>query len=239
MSGNNRVALITGASGGLGSVVTALFLEAGYRVSAVALDWDKPAPPSESWMAVRADLTIRSAAESVVRQTLEKWGTVDFLVHLAGAFGAGQRVEETSDALWDQMLDVNLRCAVNMLRPVIPIMRQNREGRIMVVGSTSAIHPVVAWSAFSASVAGLCSLVETSAAELREEGITVNAILPTTIDTPAVRAMCGEADRPKWVNPNSLGSLMLWLCSDAGRDVTGALIPVIGRQPHPCHEWHS
>ena len=238
MAGNNRVALITGASGGLGSVVTAQFLEAGYRVSAVALDWESPAPPSESLIATRADLTVRSAAQSVVQQTIETWGTVDFLVHLVGAFDAGQRVEETSDAQWDRMLGVNLRSAVNMLRAVIPAMRQKREGRIMVVGATSAIHPVAAWSAFSASVAALCSLVETSAAELREEGITVNAILPTTIDTPAVRAACGEADRAKWVNPNSLASLMLWLCSDAGRDVTGALIPVIGRQPHPCHQWH-
>ena len=219
-------------------MVTALFLEAGYRVSAVALDWEPLPPPGESFFATHADLTARSAAESAVRRTIEQWGTVDFLVHLVGAFGAELRVEETSDAQWDRMLDVNLRSAVNMLRAVIPVMRRNREGRIMVVGSTSAIHPVAAWSAFSASVAGLCSLVETAAAELREEGITVNAILPTTIDTPAVRAMCGEADRSKWVNPNSLGSLMLWLCSDAGRDVTGALIPVIGRQPHPCHQWH-
>jgi len=108
-----------------------------------------------------------------------------------------------------------------------------------VIGSTAGLHPVAKWSAFNASIAGLCALVRTAAAELQEEGITVNALLPTTIDTPEVRKWCGTAGADKWVNPRSLGSLMLWLDSDGGRDVTGAIIPVAGRQKHPCYEWHG
>jgi NAD(P)-dependent dehydrogenase (short-subunit alcohol dehydrogenase family) len=190
-------------------------------------------------LASKADLTSRAASELAVQRTLKKWGSIDFLVHLVGAFASGSRVEETSDDEWDEMLNVNLRTAVNMLRAVIPSMRSRGAGRIMVVGSTTAIHPVVTWGPFCVAVAGLCSLVRVAAAELRQEGITVNALLPTTIDTPIVRGMIGDEEAEKWVDPRSLGSSMLWLCSEAGRDVTGALIPFIGRQGHPCFDWHG
>jgi NAD(P)-dependent dehydrogenase (short-subunit alcohol dehydrogenase family) len=234
-----QVALISGASGGLGTVVTDLFLESGYRVSAVALDWPRRPVQTESLLVIKADLTLRAAAESAVKKTLKRWGSIDFLVHLVGGFAGGSRVEDTTDDEWDEMLNVNLRTAVNMMRAVIPPMRARGEGRLMVVGSTTAIDPVVTWGPFCTAVAGLCSLVRVAAAELRSEGITVNALLPTTIDTPVVRGMMGDSEAAKWVDPRSLGSMMLWLCSEAGRDVTGALIPVIGRQPHPCFDWHG
>ena len=233
------VALITGASGGLGTVVTDQFLESGYLVSAVALDWAKRPPKTESLLVSESDLTSRKAAELAVKRTLKTFGSIDFLVHLVGAFSGGNRVEETTDDEWDEMLAVNLRTAVNMLRATIPSMRAQGAGRIMVVGSTTALHPVVTWGPFCAAVAGLCSMVKVAAAELRDEGITVNALLPTTIDTPIVRGMIGEAEANKWVDARSLGSMMLWLCSDAGRDLTGALLPFMGRQPHPCFDWHG
>jgi NAD(P)-dependent dehydrogenase (short-subunit alcohol dehydrogenase family) len=234
-----KVALITGASGGLGTVVTQMFLEAGYRVSAVALDWPKPLKPSDVCIVSKADLVSRKAAEAVVRKTLERWGAIHCLAHLVGAYIEGRRVEETSDANWDTLLNVNLRTAVNMMRAVIPGMRGQRRGSIAVIGASSAIHPVATWSAMTASVTALCSLVQVAAAELRDDGVTANALLPTTIDTPAVRKMAGEGEASKWVDPRSLGSLLLWLASDAGRDVSGALIPVVGRQNHPCYEWHG
>jgi NAD(P)-dependent dehydrogenase (short-subunit alcohol dehydrogenase family) len=235
----SRVALITGASGGLGSVVTPMFLDAGYRVSAVALDWPSKPPDSEALRVGTADLTSAAAAKKVVQQTVTRFGAVDCLVHLVGAFEAGTTVDETSDDVWDRMLAVNLRAAVHMVRATVPDMRARKFGRIVVVGSTSATEPVVTWSAFCAAVAGLCSVVRVAAAELIDAGITVNAVLPSTIDTAPVRAWSGEADAPKWVSPRALGEMMLWLCSDAGADVTGALIPFQARQPHPCRHWHG
>jgi len=233
------VALITGASGGLGTVVTQMFLEAGYRVSAVALEWPKPLKQSDVWMVSQADLVSRRAAEAVARKTVARWGAIDCLAHLVGAYIEGQRVEDTSDATWDTLLNANLRTAVNMMRVVIPGMRRQRRGSIAVIGASPAIHPVATWSAMTASVTALCSLVQVAAAELRDDGVTVNALLPTTIDTPAVRKMAGESEAAKWGDPRSLGSLLLWLASEAGRDVSGALIPVVGRQNHPCYEWHG
>jgi len=233
------VALITGAAGGLGVVVTQMFLDAGYRVSAVDRDWPKRIPAAASLLLTKADLASRSAAEAAVRKTVKKWGEIHCLAHLVGAFEEGARVEDTSDQVWDAMLTGNLRTAVNMLRAVIPAMRARGRGSISVIGSSTVMHPVVTWSAFNASVNGLCTLVQTAAAELRDNGVTVNALLPTTIDTPQVRSWYGDAEAYKWVDPRSLGSLLLWLASEPGRDVTGAIIPVVGRQNHPCFQWHG
>jgi NAD(P)-dependent dehydrogenase (short-subunit alcohol dehydrogenase family) len=216
-----------------------MFLDHGYRVSAVALDWPERLASSGSCMVTEADLVSRKAAESVVKKTLAKWGSVDCLAHLVGAYIEGDHVEKTSDEIWNKLLNVNLKTAVNMLRAVIPSMRSQKQGSITVIGASGGLHPVAKWSAFNASITGLCALVRTASAELQEERITVNALLPTTIDTPEVRKWCGETEAHKWVNPQSLGSLILWLDSKAGRDVTGAIIPVVGRQKHPCYEWHG
>ena len=234
-----KVALITGASGGLGSVVTPAFLDAGYRVSAVALDWPKRRRATRSVIEIAADLTSSAAAKAAVARSVKQLGGLDCLLHLVGAFVGDQRVEDTPADVWDEMLDVNLQAAANTMRAAIPAMRKRGGGRIVVIGSTTAVSPVVTWSAFNAAMGGLCALVQTAAAELREAGITVNALLPTTIDTPAVREFVPNEDPSRWVDPKSLASMMLWLCSDAGRDVSGALIPFVGRQPHPCHHWHG
>lgn len=244
-----KVALITGASGGLGSVVTPMFLDAGYRVSAAALDWPRArasrtkqtrrAQSSNSYVESQTDLTSWENCRRCVQDTMHRFGAIDALVHLVGAFEGGQRVEDTSEDVWDRMLGANLRTAANMMRAVIPRMRSRGSGSIVVVAATPAIHPVVTWSAFSAAVAGLCSLVQVAAAELRDAGVTVNALLPTTIDTPVVRSMMSDKQADKWVDARNLGAMMLWLCSPQGRDVTGALIPFIARQPHPCYHWHG
>jgi NAD(P)-dependent dehydrogenase (short-subunit alcohol dehydrogenase family) len=232
------VALITGAAGGLGLIVTQMFLDAGYCVSAVDRNI-KQLCASDDCLVIKADLSSRSAAEAVVEETVKKWGTVHTLAHQVGVFAEGGPVEDTSDETWDAMLNGNLRTGVNMLRAVIPGMRTQGRGSITVIGSSTVTQPVVTWSAFNASVSGLCTLVQTAAAELRDHGVTVNALLPTTIDTPQVRSWLGESDAHKWVSPRSLGSLLLWLASEPGRDVTGALIPVVGRQNHPCYQWHG
>jgi NAD(P)-dependent dehydrogenase (short-subunit alcohol dehydrogenase family) len=130
-------------------------------------------------MALQADLRAPTAAESAVRAAVERWGAVDFLVHLVGAYRSGMRLEDRTDEFWDEMLDVNLRTAVNMMRAVIPSMRQQ------------------------SSVAALCEVVRVAAAELRDEGITVNAILPSTIATTFVRERYGEVEAHKWVDPRS------------------------------------
>jgi NAD(P)-dependent dehydrogenase (short-subunit alcohol dehydrogenase family) len=228
------VTLMTGASGGLGSVVLPMFLEAGHRVVAVALDWPQPAVPG---LKLTADLTDASAAEGVVQRTLEQFGRLDCLVHMVGAWSGGQPIEDTSDDVWDRMINVNLRAAFHLIRAAIRPMRSRGGGRIVIVGSTAAIQPVVTWSAFCAAMGGLSALVQVAVAELRNDHITVNLLHPSTIDTPLVRSHYEESEWVRWVDPRNLGSLMLWLCSPAGRDVSGASIALPARQAHPAYVW--
>jgi 3-oxoacyl-[acyl-carrier protein] reductase len=234
------VALITGASGGLGKFVAPAFLAAGYRVAAVDLRRNGSSEiPSPRNFFFEADLSRPNSAEAAVSETNSRLGPVDCLVHLVGAFTGGSRIEETADEVWDQMWRDNLRTAVNILRAVIPQMRARKQGRIIVVGSTAALQPVATWGAFSVAVAGLGALVKVAAAELFDAGVTVNAVLPTTIDTPAIRAMIGDTAADRAVAPESLVSLILWLCSDQGKYMSGAFLPVAGGMPHPCGEWHE
>lgn len=216
-----------------------MFVDAGYRVTAIALDWPTKPRASDSLQALTADLSSSKRALATTSQAIKQYDRIDALVHLVGSFEGGSPLDQTTDDVWDRMLSINLRTAVNMMRAVIPTMRRQRSGRIVVVGSTSAIHPVMTWSAFGAAVAGLCHVVQVAAAELVDAGITVNAVLPTTIDTPIVRKWSGDAEAPNWVAPRALGEMMLWLCSPADRDVTGALLPFQARQPHPCRHWHG
>jgi len=233
------IALLTGASGGLGSVVTRQFLDAGHQVCAAAVDWPRHLAESDSCLKVTADLRQPADAESAVRATLGRWTKIDAVVHMAGGYSAGSRVEDTGADVWDEMLAVNLRTAVNVMRAAIPVMRGQGSGRIIVVGATSVLQPVIKGSAFSASMAAVADVVRVASAELRETGVTVNAILPSTIGTDFVVDIYGAEESEKYVDPRSIGSLMLWLCSEAGRDVTGAMIPFIARQSHPCFHWHG
>ena len=234
---SSRVALITGASGGLGSIVVPMFLESGYRVAAVAHEWPEPAPAHKSCVAMTADLQVSAVCENVIRKTLDVYGRIDCLVHLVGRFAPGRPIEETSDEVWDDLLNGNLRTAFNMIRAVIRPMRSAGGGCMVLVGSTAAIQPVVTWSAFSAAMGGLEALVQVAAAELRRDKITVTVLHPSTIDTPFVRAHCAAEESSNWVNPRHMGSLMLWLCSSAGADVSGASIAMPARQAHPAYHW--
>jgi len=127
------------------------------------------------------------------------------------------------------MFDMNVTSAFHMLRAVIPGMRKAGSGRIIAIGSRAAEDPGPGVGAYSASKAALVSLIRTVALENKDAGITANVILPGTIDTPANRKAMPGADTTQWVQPASIASLIVWLAGDAGKDVTGAAIPVYGR----------
>lgn len=232
-----RVCLMTGASGGLGSTALPMFVDAGFRVAAVALDWPVPLTASASLLPLTADLTSAKQAEGVVRQTMETFERVDCLVHMAGYFPPSETIENTPSDVWDRTLAVNLSSAFHIMRAAIGPMKKAGGGRIVVVGSTVAIQPVATWGAFSAAMGGLEALVKAASAELREHQITVNLVNPSTIATPAVCESRSEAEIAKWVDPKRMTSLILWLCSDAGEDVSGASIALPARQEHPSYQW--
>jgi len=224
----NQVVLITGAQGGLGTFVTAAFLDAGAQVVGTSREIDGKTFVHPRFEAVPADLTRPHNAARLVADTLAKFSKIDVLVHTAGRFAGGGPIHETDDATWDKMLEINLRAAVNILRAVIPPMRQQKRGRIVAIGSRAGAEPSANISAYSASKAALISLVKTAALENRKLGITANVILPGTIDTDANRRSDPNADRSKWVSPQKLAALALFLASNEAADITGAAIPVYG-----------
>jgi len=225
---HNKIALVTGANGGLGTSVTRALLDSGATVVGVARHIQQAEFESSSFVAISAELTSGDAAQKTVDEVLSSFGRIDILAHLIGGFAGGKTIAELDDATFEKMLDLNLRSAFRVLRAVIPHMRRAGSGRIIAIGSRAAEDPGPGVGAYSLSKAALVSLIRTVARENKQQGITANVILPGTIDTPANRDAMPSADRRSWVQPDSIASLMVWLASDAGKDVTGATIPVYG-----------
>jgi len=224
-----KIALVTGANGGLGTTVTKALLDAGFLVTGLAPritphDFDHP-----HFTALPASLNSLDEAKRAVATVVAHFGKIDLLAHTVGGFAGGQSVADTDDATFQRMFDMNLNSSFHILRAVIPHMRAARAGRIVAIGSRAAESPGAMVGAYSASKAALVSLVRTVAVENKSVGITANVILPGTIDTAANRAAMPEADVTQWVKPESIASLIVWLASDDAKDVTGTAIPVYGQ----------
>ena len=223
-----KIALVTGASGGLGTHVTKALLDAGFIAVGLApkirqSDFDHP-----NFTALPATLDSLATAKKAVDTVVARFGKIDVLAHTVGGFSGGQAVADTDDATFQRMLDMNLNSAFHILRAVIPHMRKAGAGRIIGISSRSAENPGPNVGAYSASKAAFSSLMWTVALENKDAGITANVILPGTMDTPGNRKAMPGADTSQWVQPAAVASLIVWLAGDAGKDVTGAAIPVYG-----------
>ena len=223
-----KTALITGANGGLGIHVTRAFLDAGFAVVGLAPKILQSDINHANFTPLPAALDSLDAAKKAADSVIARFAKIDVLVHTVGGFAGGQTVADTDDATFQRMFDMNLYSSFHILRAVIPHMRSAKAGRIIAIGSRAAENPGPTVGAYSASKAALVSLIRTVALENKDAGITANTILPGTIDTPANRKAMPGADTTTWVQPASIASLIVWLASDAGKDVTGAAIPVYG-----------
>ena len=217
--------LITGASGGLGTAVVEAFLATGATVYGAALAWKNQPHSNPRFHPIEANLTQAAECDRLAQLA----APMDALLHLVGGFGGGKPVAETSDETWEQMLDLNLRSAQMIFRAVLPAMTKAGKGRIVAVGSRAAVEPMANFAAYSVSKAALVTLVKTVALEVKDFGVTANVVLPSVIDTAANRAAMPSANASKWVTPESIAGLLVWLASDAARDVNGAVIPIYGR----------
>lgn len=224
-----KIAVVTGANGGLGTSVTRALLDSGATVFGVSKKIDASQFDRPTFSAVSADITNPETAKQVVNDVITRHGRIDILAHLVGGFAGGSRVDETDDKTFSQMFDLNVKAAFVVLREVIPVMRGARSGCIIAIGSRAAEEPGPGVGAYSASKAAVVSLIETVARENKDLGITANVLLPGTMDTAANRAAMPKADFSTWVKTESVADLILWLASDAGKDVTGAAIPVYGK----------
>ena len=223
-----KIVLVTGANGGLGSYVTQAFLDAGATVIGTSRKIQQSDFSSPNFTAMPAELSTREGAKTLVDQVVARFGKLDVLAHTVGGFAGGQSIDDTDDATFQRMLDLNLNSVFHVLRATIPVLRKTNGGRIIAIGSRAALEPGAGVGAYSASKAAMVSMIKTVALENKDAGLTANVILPGTMDTPANRKSMPNADFSKWVRPASVASLMTWLASDAGKDVNGAVIPVYG-----------
>lgn len=225
----DKVVLITGANGLLGRTVTNLFLGAGAIVVGASRSVKNDEFNHPNFAARATELSNGTAVRTLIESTIEQFGTIDVLIHTIGSFAGGESIQDTDDETFEQMLTVNLRTAFYGLRAVIPVMRKAAAGRIIAIGSRSAVEPSPSAAAYGASKAALVSLLKSAAAENKDAGFTINAILPATIDTPQNRAAMPDAEFSEWVSAEKIAETILWLSSDAAADTNGAMIEVYGK----------
>jgi NAD(P)-dependent dehydrogenase (short-subunit alcohol dehydrogenase family) len=222
----DSVIFLTGATGGLGRTVTDRMLHAGARVCAT---YHREAPPAvERLEAIQADVTDAAGVARAVETAVARAGRIDALVNLVGGWAGGPLVHETDDATWRRMLDLNLNSAFLLSRAVLPQLLRQGAGRLVHVGSRAAADAFPGAAAYIVAKAGVVALTRAIATEVAGRGITANVILPGTIDTPANRAANPTADCRQWVRPEALAETILFLLSDAAREINGAVIPVYG-----------
>lgn len=224
----DKIVLVTGANGGLGTHVTKAFLETGATVIGSSRKIQQSEFDAKNFTAISAELSSYDSAKRLMDEVLRRFRRLDVLVHTVGGFAGGASVAETDDAMFEHMLNVNLNSTFYILRAAIPVLRRSGSGRIIAIGSRAALEPGAGVGAYSASKAAMLSLVRTVALENQDAGLTANVILPGTIDTPANRAVMPKADFSKWVEPDNIASMVVWLAGDSAKEITGAAIPLYG-----------
>jgi NAD(P)-dependent dehydrogenase (short-subunit alcohol dehydrogenase family) len=222
-----RIIVVTGASGALGKVVVATALAKGSLVAAIDHAASTMKATADRIELGGVDLTDASEAKKAIDAAASHFGKLDALVNIAGGF-AFETTAEGDPKTWQRMYALNVLTALNASRSAIPHLSAWGAGRIINVGAMGALQAGAGMGAYAASKAGVHRLTESLAAEWKGK-ITVNAVLPSTIDTAANRASMPNADFAKWVRPEELADVILFLASDAASAVTGALLPVSGR----------
>ena len=223
----NRTVVLTGAAGNLGRAVAGAFAEAGD--SLVLLDLKRGAlQDSDRQLVIETDLLDAGSVQAAVDKAVQRFERIDVLCNIAGAFRMGSPVHELSNKDWNFLLDVNARTVLNTARAVVPVMLKAGGGKIVNIGAFAAQKGAAQMGAYIASKSAVIRLTETMAAELREKNINVNCVLPTIIDTPENRAAMPKADPKRWVAPQDLAQVIVFLASDAARAIHGAALPVTG-----------
>lgn len=230
---SGRAVLVTGATGQLGRSVLAALIASGAHVAAPYRDEARAAglrsgADEERLFLARADSGDEEAMERFALAVVERWGRIDALAALAGGHTGGS-VAESGVERFRASFEQNLVTAVASIRAVLPHMRARAYGRIVCVGARQALRGTKGNAAYAVAKGGVVRLVEALADELKDEGITVNAVLPSAIDHPENRARFPKADPAKWVSPAELAAVILFLCSPESSGMTGATIPVFGR----------
>tara|TARA_R110002072_G_scaffold8018_2_gene42382 strand:+ start:5067 stop:5786 length:720 start_codon:yes stop_codon:yes gene_type:complete len=222
---DSRSIVVTGGFGALGRAVAKAFVDQGHRVSRVDFAPSAPDNNPGGWDYSGVDLSDRDACEKVLSEICTQAGGVDVLVNIAGGF-AWETLDDGSLDTWQRMFKMNVLTAATISKVSLGALRESPAGRIINIGAGGAIKADAGLGAYAASKSGVHRLTEALAAELSDSPVTVNAILPSIIDTPTNRADMPDADTTDWVKPEAIADVILFLASSAARSISGALIPV-------------
>src|SRR5262245_17073222 len=232
----DRVVLITGATGGLGSVATRWFAEAGARLGLVGTDADRLATTADAaglaadrWAPGVGDLTDRAEAERAVAAVVGRLGPVDVLLHLVGGYAGGGAIATFSDDDLHSMLNQHLWSTLHVTRAVVPGMAERGWGRVVAVTASTAVTTPANLAAYSVAKAAEETLLRTLAREMSGSGVTVNVLAGRKIDTEYARETDPSPKNAPWTTPDEIAAAMLFLCSDDAAAITGARIPLDGR----------
>jgi NAD(P)-dependent dehydrogenase (short-subunit alcohol dehydrogenase family) len=225
---NKKTIAVTGGFGALGRAVGDALQAAGAQVALI----DRTPTPADLSSAVLAlpnvDLGQADGARRAMGEIVARFGGLDGLVNVAGGFRY-ETVEAGSVETWDRLFAINVRTALLASQAALPLLLARGSGRIVNIGANAASQANLGMGAYAASKSGVARLTEAMAEEFKDRGVTVNAVLPSILDTPANRADMPKADPSRWVSPAALAQVIVFLLSDAGAPITGALIPVKGR----------
>ncbi|MCL4799710.1 MAG: SDR family NAD(P)-dependent oxidoreductase [Burkholderiales bacterium] len=232
----DKVVIVTGAAGNLGQAVARAAHAAGAKTVLVDQSAEQlqqvyggTGPDASRMISGGVDLADEGSARALAASVRARFGRIDVLVNTVGGFRGGKHVHEEELATWDLMMTVNLRTALLACRAVIPLMLEQGAGAIVNVGAGAALAAPAGLAAYSAAKSAVLRLTESLAAEVKAKGLRVNAVLPSTIDTPQNRAAMPDADTSKWVPPDAIADVIVFLASDAARAVNGVALPVFGR----------
>src|SRR5882724_2604822 len=232
----DKVTIVTGAVGNLGTATARLFQQAGAKTVLVDRSQDRVreafkdiADSPDHLLAGGIDLSDAASLGKLIEQTLGRFGRVDALVNTVGGYRGGKPVHEADLADWDFLFNVNVRTTLLCCRAVIPQMLKQQRGKIINVASRDGLSGSAGYAAYSASKSAVLRLTEALANELKASNINVNCIMPGTIDTPQNRAAVPNGDYSKWVEPQAIANVITFLASDIWRAINGAAIPVYGK----------
>lgn len=231
------IVIVSGAAGALGSALVEHFIASGAKVAAVDIPRAAARLQSlaekfgPSYLPLPLDVLDAKAWNDALSKLEATLGAPDGAALLAGGFTWTGPMHSATDDAWDAMMNMNAATVHASFRALLPGMVKRGKGSIVAVGSRAAVNPSTGagMASYTASKAAVTALVQAVAAEVLENGVRVNAVLPSIIDTPRNRADMPNADHSKWVTPESLAGVISFLLSDASRDVSGALVPVYGR----------
>ncbi|CAB3746191.1 SDR family NAD(P)-dependent oxidoreductase [Paraburkholderia solisilvae] len=226
-----KIVAVTGAFGALGFVTAQVLAQRGAQVALIgrgAAPATLPLELAQACVVEHVDLTDPQAAQHAIATIAARFGGLDALVNIAGGFRWETIADGSADS-WERMFDVNVKTALNASKAALAQLAARAGGRIVNLGAMAALKAGTGMGAYAASKSAVMRLTETLAEELKDKGVTVNAILPSIIDTHQNRADMPDADFSRWVTPEQIAAVIAFLLSQDAQCITGALIPVTGR----------